>query len=95
MPFGFSEVETAQSEEVPHQIERFKQEPELENQTIAQKMSISETPLETILNIKAEKVPVTEEDLNKPKSGKKEKVVVFKKRKTESAQQNLRERVDE
>lgn len=95
VPFGFSEAETAQSEEVPHQIESFKQEPEFENQIIAQKNLISETPPETILNVKAEKVSVVEEDLNKPKSGKKEKVVVFKKRKTESAQQNLRERVDE
>jgi hypothetical protein len=101
VPFGFSEVESAPSVssiEPPTQTEIFKQEPEIKNEAISVEINNSQKSCSTepLVNVKVESVYGVEEEAVKPtKSSKKEKVVVFKKRKTESAQQNLRERLDE
>jgi hypothetical protein len=102
VPFGFSEVESAPSassiEPPLPQTETLKQEPEIRSVAISEEItnSAKSCSTEPLVNVKVENVYGVEEEAVKPtKSSKKEKVVVFKKRKTENAQQNLRERLDE
>ena len=92
-PIGFTEVEDANKESNNEQI---KQESELEKDKVSSYTVETIKPTEAkhsepLADMKVEKVPVTDTE-PKAKTGKKEKIVAFKKRKIDSAQQNLRER---
>ena len=98
-PIGFAKVNNAEQAEeelketTSQNAERdlkIKQESEIKNEIISFEANINEVTLE---NVKNEKLPPIENE-TKSKSSKKEKVVVFKKRKIDNVQQNLRERVD-